>query len=157
MIPSHVSSRLIQYTGFLRKLTPDLDKVNKIKVTDLKTQGVLFNSSVRLHNKREWSSDGYSQELRYHFERIDNTENDNSRIFFVSDKDSKRIKIMSLDKTYKEVCSGLLQIEYKTDERIKSDNLYEIEFGYNPEEEFARDDIDERHPRRFMDDWIGYG
>jgi hypothetical protein len=128
MIPSAVGSHLIQYKGFLRTLTPNLDNVQRIKITDSVTNATLFNNDVKLHDKREWSSNGYSQENRFHFEKVGNTEENSSRIFFVTDKESGRIKIMSLDNTYK--LPWHLQIEYKTDETIKSDNIYELEFEY---------------------------
>jgi len=155
MIPSSVSSHLIQYKGFLRRLFPNLDNVQRIKVTDSISNAILFNSNVKLYDKREWSSDGYSQENRYHFEKVGNTEENSTDIFFVTDKESGRIKIMSLDNTYK--LPWHLRIDYKTDETNKSDNIYELDFEYKSEGEFERDDIDERHPKRFMDDWIGYG
>lgn len=126
MIPSAVSNYLIQYKGALRVLSPQLDNVQRIKVTDSVTNAILFNSNVKLHDKREWSSNGYSQEYRFHFEKEDNTEENNSRIFFVTDKNSGRIKIMSLDNTYK--IPWHLDIQYKTDESIESDNIYELEF-----------------------------
>ncbi len=153
MIPSAIGSHIIQYKGFLKKLSPNLDNVKRIKVTDLVTNATLFNSDVKLHDKIDWSSNGYSEENRFHFEKIGNTEDNSSKIFFVTDKKSGRIKIMSLDNTYK--LPWYLQIEYKTDETIKSDNMYELEFNYT-ENEFERDDIDEHHPKRFMDDWTGY-
>lgn len=135
MIPSYASSNLIQYKGFLKKICVDLDNVNRIKVTDYKTQSIIFNDNVRLENKLDWSSNGYSQEYRYLFEKVGNTENNSSRIYLVTDKDSKRIKIMSLDNTYVDMGMPRLDIEYKTDESIKSDNVYDIEFGHITESE----------------------
>lgn len=123
MIPSCVSHSLIQYTGSINELFPSLEYVKKIRITDSATQAILFDSEVKLHDKMEWSSDGYSEEFKYHFEKINDP---NSRIFFVTDKSTKKIKIMSLNNTY-QIPSYLL-IEYKADERIKSNNKYEIEF-----------------------------
>jgi hypothetical protein len=62
MIPSYSSKDLIQYKGCLKVTCPDLDNANKIKVVDRKTHTVLFDSQVKLHNKVDWSSNGYSQE-----------------------------------------------------------------------------------------------
>jgi hypothetical protein len=125
MIPSYASHRLIQYSGYLNNINPDLDldKVSRIKITDNASQGILFNSVVILKDKIDWSSDGYSIENRYLFEKIDNTKDNNSKIFFITDKDSRKIKIMSLDNTYSEK-----KIEYKTDNRDQNQNQYNINF-----------------------------
>ncbi len=126
MIPSAVGRQIIQYRGFLRTLSPDLDNVQRIKITDSVTSAVLFNSDVKLYEKIDWSSDGHARENRFHFEKIGNTKTSSSRIFFVTDKESGRIKIMSLDNFYR--LPWYLEIQYITNERNKSDNIYELEF-----------------------------
>lgn len=106
---------------FLKKY--DLDNVHKIKITDSKTGTILFNSDVILHDKIDWSLDGYSQEYRYHF-----TENLSS-IFFVTDKNTGLIKIMSLDTVYNTHYDSIF-IQYKADEKNKSSNLYKLDLTY---------------------------
>lgn len=130
MIPSYVSRELIQYRGYIKLLTPDLDRVNKIRVVDYKTQAILFNSEVIMRDKRDWS---LNQENRYCFSNI---YNDETSIYFVTDKESNKIKIMSLDNNYKRLDIGNLSIQYKAEYkesiRTKDDNLYEINFDYGP-------------------------
>jgi hypothetical protein len=57
-------------------------------------------------------------------------------ILIVVDKESRRLKIMSLDHQYsgRENINriGFIRIEYKTDESIECDNMYDFEYSHEP-------------------------
>jgi len=125
MIPSAIGPQIIQYTGSLKRLTSCLNNVQRIKITDSKTKLILFNSGVKLHDKiLDWCPN----ECRFHFKKIRNTVENSSDILFITDMKTNRIKSMSLENTYN--FPWYLLIEYKTDETIKSNDLYELEFIY---------------------------
>lgn len=130
MIPSYSSKDFIQYKGYLRTLLVNLDNVRRIKITDSKTNCELFNSDINLVDKREWSSDGYSQEYRYLFEKNHSIDDNQylyfTRIYFVTDKETNKIKIMSLEHEY--YIPYNLKIEYKTDQTNFCNNIYELNF-----------------------------
>jgi hypothetical protein len=94
-----------------------------MKITDIKSNSTLLDSKMILVSKINWSSNGYSQEFRYHFQKIDNTPDNYCDLFIVTDNLETRIKIMSLEFTYKSGHGymygpgyGPLKIEYKYDE-----------------------------------------
>lgn len=162
MIPYHISDNLLQYKGHLTTMSPNLDTVQRIKITDSVSKAILFNSEVKLIEKKDWSS---SQEYYYFFEKIDNIEEDYSVVFFVTDKLTGKIKTMSLEKqipSYNTYLQRSLRIEYKADSNVPrlGDSEYELEFehrSHKPHEEFTTDDIDERFPKRFMQEFGYYG
>jgi hypothetical protein len=149
MIPSYIGSyacsKLIQYKGFIKHIHIDLTYINKVKITDSTTKAILFNSDVVLKSKIDWAYNSHNNsDYRFLFESTKDAHK-NSRLFFVSDKQTNKLKYMSLDYTYlRPKTIGCLDIQYKATEKMVCDEfLYELDFEISTDPIFISEELEE--------------
>ncbi len=122
--------RLIQYKGRLESGSSIIsDNVKSIKIVDRKTKCILFDHDVHIVNKFDFSGDYGGPCWRYEFGAIDDQR---ASVHFVVQKETGLIKCMSLDFSFTKSVdfTRYLKIEYKTDVKIESDNIYDISVEY---------------------------
>ncbi len=137
MIPDLELENHIEYKGRLNTIVAEnLSRITKIKITDDRTQKILFNGDVILKQYDNWDTVGSCViNYRYLFASSNNTKENSTDIFLVVDNDNIIIRLSLDHQTMND--KGQCVIRYMTDSHYIYTNddtktlrdLYNIEFS----------------------------